>query len=171
MSPFKQVRDQFGNASTAAVGALTAQHALPESTSLVELEPPKIRGGIGSYEIGLEPVKAGVHVVHLRLDGHEITGSPVSFKVSTRLDLKTLRAQCKPSALPAFSNRRVHGVARVRASHASPFASALSYALSRLTRRTLLRSLYAPSSSFPRYHTRRSRLALPPSPSATSPNL
>ena len=47
----------------------------------MQLEAPKMRGGIGSYEVSLEPVKAGVHVVHLRLGGEEISGSPVSFKV------------------------------------------------------------------------------------------
>lgn len=76
-----QVRDQFGNASTASNGALTAEHELPDG-SIVSLEPPKMRGGIGSYESTLEPVKAGVHVVHIKLNGKPISGSPVSFKVT-----------------------------------------------------------------------------------------
>ena len=77
-----QVRDPFGNASTAPEGALTAWHEVPGSKDMVELEAPKMRGGIGSYELGLEPIRAGTHVVHIKLHGEEISGSPVSFKVT-----------------------------------------------------------------------------------------
>lgn len=77
-----QVRDQFGNASTAPEGALTAEHEIPGEEEVVHLEPPTMRGGVGSYELGLEPVRAGTHVVHIKLHGEEISGSPVSFKVT-----------------------------------------------------------------------------------------
>jgi hypothetical protein len=77
-----QVRDPFGNASTAPESALTAEHDLPGDDMPIELEPPKMRGGIGSYELSVEPTRAGVHVIHIKLHGEEISGSPVSFKVT-----------------------------------------------------------------------------------------
>ena len=77
-----QVRDVFSNASTAPEGSLTAEHEIPGAKEDVQLEPPKMRGGLGSYELSLEPVRSGTHIVHIKLHGEEITGSPVSFKVS-----------------------------------------------------------------------------------------
>jgi len=77
------VRDAFGNAATAPEGALSADHAKPGYTlDLTPLDPPKMKGGLGAYEVSLEPTKSGTHVVHIRLHGHEITGSPVSFAVA-----------------------------------------------------------------------------------------
>ena len=80
-----QVRDQFGNPSTAPEGALTADHEIPGANTggtLSPVDPPKMRGGIGSYELGIEPIRAGMHVVHIKLHGEEVTGSPVEFKVT-----------------------------------------------------------------------------------------
>ena len=62
-----QVRDAFGNAATAPEGALSADHAKPGYTlDLTPLDPPKMKGGVGAYEVSLEPTKSGTHVVHIR---------------------------------------------------------------------------------------------------------
>ena len=78
-----QVRDSYGNASTASEGALTVQHIRPgEEGPGNELDAPKLKGGYGSYEIVVEPTRAGMHNVHVRLHGVDISGSPVSFNVT-----------------------------------------------------------------------------------------
>ena len=76
-----QLNDMFGNPSSAPEGVLTAVLDSPAETGQV-LEPPKLRSGLGSYELTLEPFKAGPHHVHILLEGKEITGSPVNFYVS-----------------------------------------------------------------------------------------
>ena len=81
-----QVRDPFGNASAANEGALSAEHVKPVNVhnidSFEELPPPKLKGGLGSYELVVEPTRAGLHNVHVKLNGQDITGSPVSFVVT-----------------------------------------------------------------------------------------
>ena len=76
-----QVHDQFGNPSSAPEGSLVA---ILDSPDLIgeTLDPPKLRSGMGSYELTLEPLKAGRHAVHVLLAGAQITGSPVEFEVS-----------------------------------------------------------------------------------------
>ena len=81
-----QVRDPFGNASTAPELSMTAEHNYPINEKNVdtyeELPPPKLKGGLGSYELIVEPTRAGVHSIHIKLNGQDITGSPVSFTVA-----------------------------------------------------------------------------------------
>jgi len=76
-----QVHDQYHNATSAPDGALTAVLDSPGNPGEI-LEPPKLRSGMGTYELILEPLKSGEHSVHIRLHGEEISGSPVSFYVS-----------------------------------------------------------------------------------------
>ena len=81
-----QVRDSYGNAAAAPEGALSAEWVNPGNEGVPgaekDLGAPKMKGGVGNYELGVEPTKAGVHAVHIKLYGSEITGSPVSFAVS-----------------------------------------------------------------------------------------
>lgn len=76
-----QIRDAFGNPSTPAEGLLTAEHVKPGIAGVEELPPPTLKGGVGSYEVHIEPVKSGTHNVYIKLDGVNISGSPVSFNV------------------------------------------------------------------------------------------
>jgi len=98
-----QITDDFGNSSAAAEGELTASHVKPDSTgswesaeTAEELPPPRAKGALGSYELLIEPVRAGLHYVHIRLGGQDISGSPVSFNVapgpptSSKCKLKTV---------------------------------------------------------------------------------
>jgi len=75
------VRDSFGNHSAPVDGALSTEHVKPGAGGHEQLAPPKQKGGLGSYEIAVEPTRAGMHYVHVRLGGQDITGSPVSFEV------------------------------------------------------------------------------------------
>ena len=65
-----QVRDSFGNASNPPEGALSAEQIMPITAghvdTYVELAPPKLKGGLGSYEVVVEPTRAGVHNVHIK---------------------------------------------------------------------------------------------------------
>lgn len=79
--PHAQVHDQYHNATSAPDGALTADLDSPGKLGEL-LDPPKLRSGLGTYELILEPLKSGEHSVHIKLFGEEITGSPVSFYVS-----------------------------------------------------------------------------------------
>jgi hypothetical protein len=78
-----QLRDHFGNAAVApsGEGALSA-FLQPPVGELVQLEAPKPKGGVGGFEVILEPTLAGKHMLHVRLQGHEISGSPLRFEVS-----------------------------------------------------------------------------------------
>lgn len=76
-----QMRDLFGNSTVAPEGTLTAVLDQPVGEP-VHLESPRPRGGVGVYEVALEPTLAGVHTLHICLHGHEISGSPLSFEVS-----------------------------------------------------------------------------------------
>ena len=77
-----QVRDPFGNPSTPPDGALTAEHVRPGTVgNWEELPTPKLKGGLGSYEVIIEPIRSGTHLVYVKLDGQDISGSPVSFDV------------------------------------------------------------------------------------------
>lgn len=76
-----QIRDPFGNASTPAPSSLTAEHVKPGSSTWEDLPAPTLKGGVGSYEVHIEPTRSGTHQVHIKLDGINITGSPVSFNV------------------------------------------------------------------------------------------
>ena len=83
-----QIRDQFGNASAAAEGTLSAYHVWNLKPEMVggepeeELSAPKASKELGKYELVVEPTKAGLHHVHIRLHGQDISGSPVSFSVT-----------------------------------------------------------------------------------------
>jgi len=106
-----QITDDFGNSSAAVEGELAAHHIKPRPTGHeqrqsregldkgadeVELPPPRAKGALGSYELLIEPVRAGLHYVHVRLGGHDISGSPVSFNLapgpptSSKCKLKTI---------------------------------------------------------------------------------
>jgi len=77
------VRDPFGNPSTPATDSLTAELVKPGTVNTwEELPPPKLKGGLGSYEVLIEPIRSGTHLVYIKLDGEDITGSPVSFNVA-----------------------------------------------------------------------------------------
>ena len=71
-----QLRDEYGNASFASENALVASMESPEGE--VDL-PVKQLSGLGRYEIAYEVQVKGVHSVHVRLDGENITGSPFTF--------------------------------------------------------------------------------------------
>jgi len=80
-----QVRDQFGNASAPEEGILSACHVMPgqdvaDATDVSQSLKPK--GGLGAYELAVEPTRAGVHKVYMKLGGQDITGSPVSFAIT-----------------------------------------------------------------------------------------
>ena len=77
-----QLRDLLGNPTVAPVGngAFFAFHQPPVG-ELVQLETPKPKGGVGAYEVQLEPTIAGTHTLHVQLHGHEISGSPLRFEV------------------------------------------------------------------------------------------
>ena len=78
-----QIRDDFGNMSAAAEGSLSVEHKKPGVDGQgEELAPPKAKGALGLYELAVEPTKAGVHQVHIKLNGHDIRDSPVSFSVA-----------------------------------------------------------------------------------------
>ena len=81
-----QIRDSFGNASNPPEGALSAEHIFPVNEKNVdtweELPPPKLKGGLGTYELVIEPTRAGEHFVHIKLHGQDISGSPVSFHLA-----------------------------------------------------------------------------------------
>ena len=98
-----QVHDQFGNPSSAPEGALTAILDSPGHMG-EQLEPPKLRSGLGSYELTLEPLKAGEHSVHILLHGEEITGSPVKFYVSPAAPNSQKCYLSRPDAEPCLVN-------------------------------------------------------------------
>lgn len=99
-----QVHDQFGNSSSAPDGALTAILDTPGHVGEV-LEPPKLRSGPGSYELTLEPLKAGEHAVHILLSGEEITGSPVKFYVSPAVPNSQKCYLSRPDPEPILVNQ------------------------------------------------------------------
>ena len=76
-----QVHDQFGNPTSAPEGALTAVLDSPGHEGEA-LENPKLRSGLGTYEVIVEPLKSGQHSVHILLYGQDITGSPVSLRLA-----------------------------------------------------------------------------------------
>jgi hypothetical protein len=96
-----QVHDQFGNPSSAPEGSLTAVLDSPGNQG-EQLEQPKLRSGLGSYELTLEPLTAGQHQVHILLHGEEITGSPVAFYVSpaTPNSQKCYLSRADPEPVP-----------------------------------------------------------------------
>jgi len=74
-----QLRDEYGNASSAPNGELKAWMENPERTR-VELELKQL-AQLGAYEITYESKDKGLHAAHVVLDGEEITGSPFKFVV------------------------------------------------------------------------------------------
>ena len=74
-----QLRDEYGNASSAPNGELKAWIENPERTR-VELELKQL-AQLGAYEIAYESKDKGLHAAHVVLDGEEITGSPFKFIV------------------------------------------------------------------------------------------
>jgi len=77
-----QMRDLYGNATMAPEGALSAVLDTPSGEPMT-LETPRPRGGgVGAYEVSLEPTQAGLHALHILLHGHEIAGSPLAFEVA-----------------------------------------------------------------------------------------
>ena len=82
------IRDGFGNAAAAAEDMLIARHVKPDTVRSNEkgsncetLMPPKPKGSLGSYELVVEPTKAGTHHVHILLGTEDVAGSPVKFTV------------------------------------------------------------------------------------------
>ena len=75
-----QLRDQFGNASSASEGALTASLEGP-FTGESELPVRSLPSGLGTYEVGYTPELQGDYVLHIRLHGTAISDSPVRFSV------------------------------------------------------------------------------------------
>ena len=74
-----QLRDEYGNASFAAPGALEAVVESPEGEDPL---PIKQLAGLGLYELSVELQLKGLHTLHVRLDGQEISGSPFAFHVT-----------------------------------------------------------------------------------------
>lgn len=81
---FPQLRDAFGNASSAEDGALTATLEGPDSVQ-APLALKRLAGGsgggLGAYEIRCEPHERGRYKVDVRLHGVGISDSPVIFTV------------------------------------------------------------------------------------------
>lgn len=77
-----QLRDQFGNPSFAEEGTFIALIYTPSSEgegTEGELRPLK---ALGLYEMGFDVNQKGPHKVHFLLNGTDITGSPVEFRVT-----------------------------------------------------------------------------------------
>ena len=75
-----QLRDQFGNASSAADGAVTATLDGPDGASVavsVRKQP-----ALGGYEIRCEPHEQGSYSLNVRLHGTPISDSPVAFHIT-----------------------------------------------------------------------------------------
>jgi len=53
------------------------------SASAEPLPLPMQKGALGHYELAVEATHAGLHRVHVTLEGQELAGSPVSFSVSS----------------------------------------------------------------------------------------
>ena len=75
-----QLRDEYGNASSAAEGELQAWIEAPDG-STAQL-PLKQFSALGAYELSKEPQQKGLHTVHVELLGSPITGSPFCFEVT-----------------------------------------------------------------------------------------
>lgn len=82
-------RDSFLNAAAAPEGALVATLKSPEGETALSLKP---RHGLGEYELLYDPHLKGPHIVHVRLDGADLAGSPISL-------------ECAPSAPVAIKSR------------------------------------------------------------------
>ena len=70
-----QLKDQFGNASTATDDALTA--TIQGSDQVLVQLPVKRLAGLGAYEVSYTPETCGDYSVHLLLFGVDIVESPV----------------------------------------------------------------------------------------------
>lgn len=83
-----QICDDLDNAAALPEGALDVNIIFPDGTSH-DLTSSSLKftmqskGGITTYDIRHDAIHAGVHAVHLRLAGVEITGSPVKFNIET----------------------------------------------------------------------------------------
>lgn len=74
-----QLRDQFGNASSASEGAITATLDGPDGASVAVTV--KKQPALGAYEIRCEPHEQGSYSLNVRLHGTPISDSPVAFDV------------------------------------------------------------------------------------------
>lgn len=69
-----QLRDEYGNASSAYEGALVAFVDGPDGVT--DLLPLKSLAALGAHEMSWEPQRKGLYTVHVRLNGEDITHSP-----------------------------------------------------------------------------------------------
>jgi len=68
-----QLRDEYGNASSAPEGALVAFVDGPDGVTDL---PLKGLAALGAHEMSWEPQRKGLYTVHVQLGGEEITHSP-----------------------------------------------------------------------------------------------
>ena len=92
------LRDEYGNASFAADDALIAVVATPDHGE----HPMSIKQltGLGLYEVAYDVTLKGLHTVHVRLDGVDITGSPFVFTVTTGAPVGSKSRIIRPSTAP-----------------------------------------------------------------------
>jgi len=75
-----KIRDRLGNNTAAPEGALNVTLDSPDGQQ-IELQPSKsIKSGLTNYEVQYEPHVKGWYLVHVRLKGAPIAGSPVKFE-------------------------------------------------------------------------------------------
>lgn len=74
-----QLRDQFGNASSASEGALVASLDTPSGEECLTLPVRRHGTGLGSYEVSYSPELRGQYSLHVKLHGEPISDSPVNF--------------------------------------------------------------------------------------------
>ena len=129
-----QLRDQFGNASSAAEGEFEVLMETPVGVHSLELKSLK---GLGAYEVSYEVQLKGAHSVQFLLQGHHIAGSPVEFTVLPAAALGTKSKLYPPveppqthqpceillEAIDKFGNKLDRGGQRVEARANGPGVS------------------------------------------------
>ncbi len=97
-----QLRDEYGNASFAQPGALVALMESPEGEYPLQT---KQLTSLGLYELSVELQLKGLHVLHVRLDGEEITGSPFAFTVTPGAPVGSKSRIIRPT-IPTIINQQ-----------------------------------------------------------------
>lgn len=97
-----QLRDQFGNASAAPLGALVALLDAPDGPQELEIKPSN--RGLGAYEISHESVLKGEYTINIELDGQPIAGSPGIFVVQPAAPT-AVKSILKPPVEPPVTNQ------------------------------------------------------------------
>ena len=129
-----QLRDEFGNASSAVEGSFEVNIEAPDGTQPLELKPLK---GLGLYEVGYDVTIKGKHLVHFLLNGQDISGSPVDFSVlpgaavgnKSKLhppqDTPSIGQQCElfVEAIDKYGNKLDKGGSKVDARASGPGVS------------------------------------------------